>query len=179
MPITIDIFERTGDPFTDEEVTNNNWKNDGLLDSLYKYYYYPIRRPEDPVWVKHSVTKYIYATITGTFELAKRVRWKITGLGLASGCRLYLGQTENYVEPTDAVNGALVYGNTDPLYIYPNISTVGPTSATSRDNALVNPAGTTTYYTDFLCTQLWVDDTDVYVGNTDTITFQLELDEYE
>ena len=177
MSLAITIYERTGSPGSNEEVFSSNWKNQGTYpDSTHKYYYYPIRRPDDPDWVKHSATKYIYARINGTYTQAKRVRWKITGLGMTDGVRLYLGQTSTYAVPTTDFDGTLVYGNTDPLYIYPNLSTSGPTTATTRLNTL---ATDTTYYTDFLITQMWVDDTSAYVGNSDIISFTLEVDEYE
>jgi len=176
MSLQISIFERTGSPFVDEEVFNSNWKNQGLKDSLFKYYYYPIRRPEDDDWVKHSATKYLYAKIEGTYSQAKRVRWKITGLSMTDGVRLYMAQTHTYAVPTTDFAGNLIYGERDPLYIYPNLSTVGPTDADTRLSTL---SSDTTYYTDFIMSQLWVDDTSGYVGNSDIIDFKLEVDEYE
>jgi len=189
MTATIDLFERTGTagaPIS-ENATNNNWKSEDRKDSLYKYYYYPIKRPEGDVWVNHSASRYMYARISGTFSQIKRVRWKITGLGMTSGLRLYLKQTHTYVEPTIDFDGSLIYGNTSPLYIYPNLSTSGPTSATTRIHTL---ASNTTYYTDFIKSQLWIDDTtdvfdddgnliEQYVGNSDVIKFELQMDEYE
>lgn len=190
MAILIDLYERTGPAGLpiDEVSFNNNWKSEDRQDSLYKYYYYPIKRPEGDVWVNHSVPRFMFGKISGTFSEIKRVRWKIEGLGLNSGLRLYLKRTHTYIEPTNTFDGSLVYGNTDPLYIFPNLSTVGPTSATTRIESLT---ANTTYYTDFVMSQLWVDDTNVLldgstevsgtnaVGNTTPITFQLICDEYE
>lgn len=177
MAILIELFERTGPSGApvDEAATNNNWKSEDRRDSLYKYYYYPIKKPEGDVWVIHSVPRFLFGRISGTFSEIKRVRWKITGLSMGSGLRLYLKQTHTYIEPTNDFDGSLIYGNSNPLYIFPNLSTVNPTSASTRVTSL---NANTTYYTDFIKSQLWVDEA-ASVGNTTPVTFELICDEYE
>ena len=178
MAITIELYERTGTAgsFIDEKVTNMNWKRRSLVDSLHKYYYYPVRIPFGDELTSHSVPKYIFAKITGSYSKAMRVRWKISGQA-DDGTRVLVGQTNTFATPTTLMRGDLTTlpVNGTPMYYIPRLSTTSPTTGMHLSTLQAN----TTYYTDFLVTQFFMDDSASTVGNSNEYTVELILDEYE
>lgn len=178
MSITIEIYERTGPAGspTDQLVTNVNWKSQSLPDNLYKYFYYPIRLPEDGNLMSCSVPKYLYAKISGTYSAAKRVRWSITGTKDV-GTLIMLGQTSTYSTPTPSMSGLLTNAKDSGNYVFPKLST----TTTPNPSAAFTPtlAANTTYCTDFLVTQFIALNSYGTVGNSNEILVRLELDEYE
>lgn len=180
MPINIEIYERTGPSSspTDTLVTNMNWKSQSLPDNIYKYYYYPVRLPRDmegDPMMTCSVPKYIYAKISGTYNGAKRVRWRISSEeGVDVGARLNVGLRSTYTTPTPAYQGDLSPYQSG--VVVPKLSTSGPTTGTALTNSL---AANTTYYTEFLVTQFVLTDSAYSVGNSNVFEVELILDEYE
>lgn len=180
MPINIEIYERTGPSSspTDTLVTNMNWKSQSLPDNNYKYYYYPVRLPRDmegDPMMTCSVPKYIYAKISGTYNGAKRVRWRISSEeGVDVGARLNVGLRSTYTTPTPSYQGDL--SPFQPGTIVPRLSTTGPTGSPVLTPTL---AANTTYYTEFLVTQFVLTDSATSVGNSNVFEVELILDEYE
>lgn len=179
MAITIQIYERTGTAgsFEDELVTNMNWKSASLNDSLHKYYYYPVRLPQGSQHTNQSVTKYIYAKITGSYSLAKRVRWVIKGVA-DEHSRVLIGTADTFATPTASINGKLTTLPQDgkQVVLIPKLSTVSPTSGLALMPSLTS---NTTYYTNFLVSQFILDKPASTVGNTNEYLVELVLDEYE
>ena len=191
MSITIELFEASGPAKTIELAEQMNWKSISAIDSSYPYWQFPIRRPDTSAseMYRASYVKYVYARISGTYSQAKRVRWVINGIpGL--GTKLYYSMTNSYVSPTESLMGSgTLINNGDVLF--PSLSSVSPDAATSRVTSLTPP--NTTFYTNYLCTQLYVPKGSwMNVGNTTTMiqteenpdgepdmTIKLLVDDYE
>lgn len=178
MAITIQIFERTGPAGSpdDQLVTNMNWKSQSLNDALHKYYYFPIRLPQGDILASYSVPKYLYAKISGTYSKIKRIRWKIVGPA-EDGILVRMGTSASYSTPQPKLHGDLTWiqDNTEQL-IVPRLSTTSPTGSPQLLNTL---AANTTYFTDFLVTQLMITSPNIPVGNTEEVGIMIVLDEYE
>lgn len=177
MSITIEIYERTG-PIgspTDQLVTNMNWKSQSLPDSLYKYFYYPIRLTEGEAMINCSVPKYLYAKISGTYAGARRLRWSLTGVKDA-GTRILATCTPLYATPTPTLKAEMT-DMQDGTYFFPRVAA----ASTPQAFPVITPllAANTTYCTEFLVTQFIVDSTMTTVGNSNEILVSLTLDEYE
>lgn len=176
MAIQIEFFERTGPsaaPIT-EPIDNNNWKREDLRDSLYKYYYYPIKRPEGTI-NNLSYSRYLFAKISGLYPKIKRLRWKISNINTNKNVKFMFGQSNIYTTPTNSLHPLVTpTTNVSEIYLYPNYSTISPTQATEY---LSNLEENGTYYTDFIISQLWVGD-GPFLGNVDPLTFEIELEEY-
>lgn len=177
MAITIEIYERTGSAGSpvDQLVTNMNWKSQSLPDSLYKYFYYPIRLIDDGSMINCSVPKYIYAKISGTYAGARRLRWEITG-EKDLGTRILATSTPTYVTPTTAFRAEMT-DIQDGTYFFPRLTAGSSPGASPIATPLL--AANTTYCTEFLCTQFIVDSSMTTVGNSNEILVSLTLDEYE
>lgn len=177
MPINIEIYERTGTAGspTDTLVTNMNWKSQSLPDNIYKYYYYPVRLPMGDNIINCSATKFIYAKISGTYALAKRVRWKLSmEEGVDEGARINVGLRSTYTTPSSTLQGDL--SPYQPGIIVPRLSTTSPTASPTLVNTL---AANQTYYTEFLVTQFVLTSEASAVGNSNILQVELILDEYE
>ena len=91
--------------------------------------------------------------------------------------------TNIYEEPDNLYDGQMIYAfNSDKslqreIDWIPNLSTVGPTSATSRPIVLT---GNNDYYTQYFVTQMRVLEAEWdNIGNTDELKFTLSLKEFE
>lgn len=175
MAIKIEVFERTGSASSpiDELVTNMNWKSQSVNDSINKYYYFPVRLPNGTL-ANYSVPKYIYAKISGTYAKAKRVRWKLSGSN-DEGNRIMWNTSDVYATPQPQMMDGLMNVPGEML-IVPKLSTTSPTASPILRQEL---STNTTYYTNFLVTQLMVDSFAASVGNTQELGVYLILDEYE
>lgn len=175
MPINIEIYERTGPvgSSTDQLVTNMNWKSQSLGDNLYKYFYYPVRQPQNGDMMSASVPKYIYAKISGTYASAKRVRWSISG-EVDEGARVLVGTRSTYSTPLPSFQYELSHYQSG--FVIPRLSTTGPTGSPVLTPTLT---GNQTYYTEFLVSQFILTEEATTVGNSNVFQVELILDEYE
>lgn len=188
MTITCELYQDSGAVVSSHGTTrisvdNIGWKSSGL-DETYSYVYYPIRRPTtDPF--TYSYMQYTYAKISGTYVKGRAPRFTISGningsppsgyVG-TTGVRLYYKLTSTYAEPTNTWDGTLIFipsGST--ITLYPKINTAGPEAA----GGYVFPlAANTTYYTQYLVTQLAVEGGAGY-GNIGALTIAFHVDEYD
>lgn len=153
MSITVELFEATGPLKTIEEADQMNWKAISAIDSVYPYWQFPIKRPYENADELYNVSyvKYIYGKISGTYSKAKRVRWQLTDIPQL-GTKLYYKMTNSYVNPNQLLMGTGTYINS-PVILFPCLSSV---SADNASSYLMNLTPNTTYYTNYLVTQLYV-----------------------
>lgn len=180
--INIELYEATGSSPDTGIVDNLNWKSISGVDATYPYYLHPITRPyfwgngdarNDSALYACSEVKYNYAIISGTYSAAKRVRWVISG-PTDLDTNLYYQITNTYTIPTNLLMTGTFINNSTTLY--PGLSTSGPSSASQ----IINLTPNTTYYTNYLVTQLYVKrGAWNEVGNTTEITISLLVDDYE
>lgn len=161
--------------------TNANFKTYEGQNTVHMYYYYPVRRPIEPVMASYSYKQHIYAQFIGdgsvSPEAYRNPRWEIFQLP-GKNTRLYYGTRNTYSNSTD-FDGSLMLVTTGqlPLTIKPKLHNgVNPTSASTIYHWL--PGGSI-YTTNFLVLQLWVDPSDWDdVGNTAQIVIRFTVDEY-
>lgn len=173
--VDIEIYEDTGSVTSSHGsirtiVTNYNWKSSG--DITIPYYLAPLHRPADNTELTCSYTKYLYFKISGTFTKAKNFKIILSAVpGLNT--QLFGALTNTYTVPDNSLNGNLQYISS-PITLYPRIG--GDPSTASTVDAVVS---TGTYYTEYLATQLRVNNSNDYdIGNTADLTIQLLLSEY-
>jgi len=190
MTITVDLYQdsgavSSGHGTTRISVNNVGWKNSGL-DETNSFVYYPLIRPEVTPF-GYSFTMYNYLKISGTYPKGSRMRLRVSGAvdgAPPSGyvgtdkVRLFYKLTNTYTTPSNAFDGSLIYlppGVAQTLY--PRISTVGPEAATSYTQYM---SANTTYYTEYLVTQLFVEAGSVAeFGNIGQLNIKVFMDEYE
>lgn len=193
MGISVDLYEDSG-PVTNGHgttrilVDNIGWKSSSS-DETNEYAYNPIIRPEGTTPFSYSYKKYNYLVFSGTYITGSRVRIKISGNILGSPpegaagtnkIRLFYKLTNTYEQPSNAFEGDLIYlpsGETKILYL--NLSTTGPESATTNPQYLT---ADTTYYSQYLVTQLFVENDNGSMssfGNIGELNIECYLDEYE
>lgn len=189
MSLLIQIFEDHGAGPTAAEVNNVGWKS-SIADETYLYADYPIARPDGiNTLYTTSAVKYNYAKISGTYANATRVRFKLTGdvSGAAPAgydgtnkVRLYYKLTNTYsnaaYDDQFLLSGSyIIPGQT--LILAPFLSTTGPDAATDFVNLL---SANTTYYTNYLATQLYVEQGAWNeFGNIGEFTIQFMVDEMD
>lgn len=188
MTITCELYQDSGAVVSSHGATrisvdNIGWKSSGL-DETYSYVYYPIRRPTTSPF-SYSYTQYTYGKVSGTYVNGRAPRFVISGnvngsppLGYAgtSGVRLYYKITSTYAAPTNTWDGSLIFiPGGSSLTLYPKINTTGPEAAGSYTHPLL---ANTTYYTQYLVTQLVVEAGSGY-GNIGALQIALHVDEYE
>ena len=180
MTIAIDLYEDSGAVLSGHGTTriavdNIGWKSSGL-DETNSFAYYPVRRP-DGVPFTYSYQKYNFFRISGTHAKATRPVIIITGadLLLADQMRLHYKLSSTYEEATGGIDGSLMYLN-NTIRIYPKLSTIGPED-TGASYIQYLTSGTT-YYTQYLVTQLLVESSSVY-QNLPEVTVGLYLQEFE
>lgn len=193
MSVTISLYEDTGaltsgHGSTQSVVENIGWKSSGTDESSH-YVYNPIIRPQDEIPFTYSYKKYNYMKIEGTYPIGSRPRIKIsngiTGAppdGMA-GCedgsqlRLYYKLTNIYEQPNNQWDGTMIFLPAGDTIIYPAVSTTGPEAAVIYPHYL---SGNTTYYTQYLVTQLIVGQgTSKDFGNIGEVNMEWYMDEYE
>jgi hypothetical protein len=193
MAITLETWEDTGAATgspprgtTRQSVDGLSWK-DSPLDETVPYADYPVRRPEiggSPAYYT-SYSKYYYLKISGTYPLATRLTARFdgnvngtrSGYKVTNGLRIYYKWTSTYAAPSTTLISSDYIDTATDLIWYPKFSTVGPQAATTRLNTLT---GNTTYYTEYLVTQLYVapgEWTDY--GNIGDVKLKFVLHEYE
>lgn len=188
--IDINVFRDEGAPVsgrgTPIAVTNFNMKDS----AAYATFYYPTNetvaapliRPVDAGAQTLSYKVYHYFVLSGTYTIIKNLRFRIslaTAADLNVDAQLFFKNTNVYATPDNAFDGdmnLLVNKSgivlSDP--IYPNISTVGPNSATSR---LTSYGPDQTLYTNYFVTQLRINKGS-YSGNTPEMIMKFEAYEY-
>lgn len=192
MAITIQLYQDTGAVVSGHgttriPVTNIGWKSNGT-DETNSYVFYPINRPEDVATpFGYSFKQYHYIKISGAYPAGSRLRFNISGGVNATrpagyegsgSARLFYKLTNTYQVPDDTFDGSMIFlpsGTTQ--MIYPTVSTTGPEAATSYIKHL---AQDTTYYTQYLVTQLFVDQgLETEFGNIGELHITALVDEYE
>ena len=180
--VSISLFERTGNsPMVDTSITNIGLKSSGDPETT-AYADYPIQRPTSGT--VRSYTKNVYARIvTGDTPCRAPIitlSGSVTGSiasgyqGTNNGIKLYYTLRNTYIPPEQTATGTEWTGQT----ISPDMSTIDPTSATSRPSIL---AASTLYYTEFIVFQLEVasdPDWQEY-GNIPELKFKIVCDEEE
>lgn len=190
MTLNVEFYQDTGPTVSDHgttrvSVNNIGWKSNGL-DESHSYVFYPVNRSiaGAQTW---CYTQYTYVKVSGTFPAAGRPKFYISGAvdGAApeghigtNKIRLFYKLTNVYAPPSALMDGSLIYlppGVTQVLY--PMMSGVGPELATSYIQHLT---GNTTYYTQYLVTQLLVEPgTNFDYGNIGELHVKFTIDEYE
>lgn len=188
MTITVEIYEDTGAVTSShgtlrQSVSNIGWKNNAN-DETNSYVFYPLQRPTSGV--TRSYKKYNYMKISGTFPRGSRPRIEVSGSTVGAppvgyqatdGNKLYYKLTNTYAVPDNAADGTLTEYLNTTVTLYPNVSTTGPEAATTTSQYLT---GSTTYYTEYLVTQLHVEPgLDTEYGNIGELAIKVFIDEYE
>ena len=186
MSINIQLYEETSTGKV--AVSNIGWRSAGTDDTSF-YVYNPIIRPQGDTIFTYSFKKYNYAKIEGTYPIGSRPRIKISnGITGAppdqlAGCedgsqlRLYYKLTNTFESPNDQWDGTMIFLPAGETIIYPAVSTSGPESATTYPQYL---SGNTTYYTQYLVTQLVAGQGTVRdFGNIGEVNIEWYMDEYE
>lgn len=183
MAITVELYERYNG--VDTLATNIGWKSVTGSESVY-WADYPVLRPVSTSAnaYGYSFTRYHYLKFSGTYVMASRPRVVITaGSAAPSGytgttnARVYALPTNTYSTPTTSPITTSYFVTTGSSVSVPlNTSTVGPTSATTHPQFLT---ADTTYYTQFICTQLWLPKGDTGHGNIFDLTIKFIVDDYE
>lgn len=172
-------------------VDNIGWKSSGL-DETHSFVYYPIRRPTVSGYT-YSFTQYNYVKISGTYAAGRAPRFviqgNITGPDAVNRIKLYYKLTSVYAEPSNIQESGMTEAVFIPyadgvqikniqLVLPARLSTSGPESANSYVHPLVQD---TTYYTEYLVTQLQVDTPSAYYqyGNLGDLRINFHVDEYE
>lgn len=182
MSITIELYEDSGPlvggvPSNRQLIANVNWKN--AVGATPEYFNYPIRQTVGGLNI--SYPKFIYAKISGTYTKVKRVRWQMKYKPSTDNTIVMVyGQTNTYTEPLKIWTGGSPWTN-DGIDHACRLSTTGPQDAIAVPQPLV---ANTTYYTDYLVTQLIVrapgDPTAALpLGNTIPMEISITMDEYE
>lgn len=171
MAITIELYEDTGPVSagrgsTTTLVDNIGWK-DSPFDETNAYVFYPLQRPIHPSVYTMSYTKYNFFKITtDTLAPYSRLYINITGNYVGSppsgyrGCngkvKLFYKMTNIYQPPSNSLTGlTYIPPGSGSLILLPFLSTTGPDTATST--LPINLSSNTTYYTNYLVTQLFVE----------------------
>lgn len=193
MAISLEVWEDSGPLITGHGTTRHIVSNVGHkasgLDENTLFADYPITRPSpgsgnESDNAAFSYHKYTYFKIQGTYPAAAQIRVELDGdlsgvggaTGIASKVRLLYKWTNIYQEPSDIILSGSTAFHGNSIHI-PMLSTVGPEDASGLVNQL---ATNTTYYTNYLVTQLMIDPSDLEDwGNIDLLTFKLTLHEYE
>lgn len=180
--INIELYNVYGSPGspTLEVMDSNFWKNISADEATYPYYMYPLRRPYAPNATLYddmyvcSYLRYTRGVISGTYTKAKRARWTISGAA-GLNTKLYYKMTSTYANPNNLLMSGTLINSSATLW--PMLSTVSPEYA---DSIIMNLTPNTTYYTNYLITQLYVRaGTETEVGNIPEINIQLLVDDYE
>ena len=171
MALNLSVWEDSGAVVSGHgttriEVDNLGFK-DSALDETNHFVEYPIRRPIDDELFTLSYKKYYYFKFDGTYSSVRNFAAYFEGTpeGEADNVRILYKWTNTYQVPDNTLLDGIFYDPSNPPIWNPKISTVGPESATSY----LTPAANTTYYTQYLVTQLYIDksDDDDY-GNINT-----------
>ena len=189
MTMTVEIYEDSGTAVAGRGTTriaveNIGWKSSGL-DESNSYIYNPITRSEtDVVW---SFTKYNFMKISGTYAAGARPRIEIrgnvagappAGYDGTTKVKLYYKLTNEYITPSAAMDGSLIYLPPGVTTLYPKLSTVGPEDATS--SYVQHLTGNATYFSQYLVTQLLVEPGTAFdYGNLGELIIKVFVDEYE
>ncbi len=181
MAIIIDHYQdsgplQSGRGTTTTLINNVGWMNNGSAEGL-TYADYPLIRPTVEPF-NRSFTYFTFFKLSGTYVKGSRVRIKLSGAPIA-GVSIFCRLTDTYVTPTANFTGDLTYFNpTNPSsagqVFYPRISTTGPNA---NLNYLQYLAGNTTYYTEYLETQVYVKAGTEY--NNIVLNLKCYVDEYE
>lgn len=177
MTATIEIWEDTGvlisgHGTTRTQVTNNNWKNSGLVTAA--YYLAPLRRPDDSTGWTLSYTKYLYFKIYGTWNKIKNCKISLSAVP-GKNTQLYGRMTSTYKTPSADLDGDMMLIDA-PVIFYPFVGVTGPEATSSFSGSLTSG----TYYTQYLATQLRVINSSATdVGNTADLNITFTFNEYE
>lgn len=201
MSAEITLYEDTGPASggagtTRTEVSNIGWKSEGSNDTANHYSMAPIIRSENSggMWAR-SFKKYNFAKIVVTDAPASRVRIKISNgitgappagyegetslTGDTHKARIFYKLTNVYEEPGDAWDGTLTYLDNGSVTLYPSVSTTGPNGTQQYPQYLSHsPTPGTTYYTQYLVTQL-IAPVGTNSGNIGDVNIEWIIDEYE
>ena len=188
--IDIQIFRDEG-PLTSGrgaplEVMDFNMKNSALY--LTEYYptnetsSAPLIRPLNAGEQTLSYKVYTFFKLSGSYDIIKNVRFRVsmeTAADTGVDAQLFFKMTNVYQTPDNAFDGDMILlansaGTVLSDPIYPNISTVGPNSATSR---LISYANVSPLYTNYFVTQLRVNKGS-FAGNTPEMKLKFECYEY-
>jgi hypothetical protein len=168
-------------------VDNFNMKNS----ATYSVQYYPTKettgapllRPANAGEQTLSYKVYTFFKLSGNTELIKNCRFLFTveGAGEANGVQLFYKHTDVYATPDNAYDGDMTYLGTPGGValqgeFWPNFSTVGPNSATSRSTSYTLATGVP-LYTNYFVTQLRVNKGST-VGNSCEFKLRLSVHEF-
>lgn len=184
MALNISVWEDSGALIGGHGTVRNEVDNLGFksssLDETFTFADYPIRRPIDDELFTVSYTKYYYFKLQGTYselrsaavQFEGQVDWNF-GSPNDRNVRIVTKWTNVYTPPSTNLLTGVTYEPEHPAVWIPKLSTVGPEAAVSY----LNPVANTTYYTQYLVTQLYLEsgDADDYgnLGNTLKLKFIL------
>ena len=184
MAITISVWEDSGALIGGHGTVRNEVDNIGYkassLDETFTFADYPIRRPIGDEMFTVSYTKYYYFKLQGTYSELRSVAVQFEGqvdwnFGSPNdrNARIVTKWTNTYAPPSTDLLTGVTYEPEHPAIWVPKLSSVGPEAATGY----IDPVANTTYYTQYLVTQLYLDvgsDTDYgNLGNALKLKFIL------
>lgn len=172
MALNLSVWEDSGAVVsshgtTRDEVDNLGFKASANAESS-PFADYPIRRPIDDELFTLSYKKYYYFKFDGTYSSIRNFAAYFSGtsIGQAEKVRILYKWTNVYQVPDNSLLDGIFYDPSNAPIWNPKISTVGPEAATSY----IDPAANTTYYTQYLVTQLYIDkSTDNDYGNLGSV----------
>lgn len=160
MAITVSLYEESGAPVSGRgstiiETNNIGWKSSGS-DETNEYVYNPISRPTGNTPFAYSFKKINFIKIEGTWGLATRVRFKISGdllnkaaeegLAFTNKVRLFYKITNVYEAPSNAFAGDMMYiAPGETITLYPALSLEGPNTADQYLQHIVDSRDVVTY----------------------------------
>lgn len=169
MSLNIQIFEEHGPAVngrgTVSEVSEFNLSTSSSFG--YPYYYAPLRRPLSNEDQTLSYQRYFFFRLYGNTGIVKNVKIQLLkGDALqATRTQLFYRASNVYQTPSNAYDGKMIYTKNEPVDWYPNLSSSGPTNATSRPLVL---APGSDVYTQYFIFQMRCNDGEWNdVGNTD------------
>lgn len=164
MALTVELWEDSGTLSVGrgtiiQEVDNLGFKNSSL-DETTTFADFPIRRPINTELFTTSYKKYYHFKFYGTYTNLRNVSVLFegdpegsAGTELAGKVRILYKWSNVYATPDTTLLDGITYDPTNPPIWTPKLSTTGPNAATSY----IDPVANTTYYTQFLITQLYID----------------------
>lgn len=192
MAWTIQLWEdhgaATGSPSvgtTRQEVDNIGWR-DSFTDETSPYVDSPLQRPYGSLQYGLSYTKYNYFKVIkdsgNSYMRDARIQFINTmtgagnGSGIASGVRLYYKWATSYVAPNNNFLGGSYLNPGDVAIWNPLVSDTGPETAVNQ----LTGFRTTTFYTQYLVTQLYVEPSawDDFGNLQPDFKIELTFDEY-
>jgi hypothetical protein len=179
MAINIQLFEDTGAITNGHGTTRTQVLEANLKDSddpAQVYYLNPIVRPvaANGELVTFSYNRYLYWKISGSYNKIKNVKIITGGSEWPATWQIYWKLSNLYAPPINSYDGSLTLADS-ALTLYPNLSSVGPEQAHTRNVSMSGDCYTQYLVLQFRALPSTFDD----VSNEGFHTLKLTLEEVE